>query len=279
MRELPSPLYGVTVDDVSNLTEILDSFKHFQRKPTTRIVFDVGTKPSDYSQAISTLQPSSYLMGELLDSSEEKEISASAEHARVANFLKAFGNSVDLWEVGNEVNGNWLGSYTDVEAKLVDAYDQVSAAGKRTALTLYANNFGPDNCGDGLSELTPAQFTQRYVPANVARGLNYVFLSYYEAQCGGVRPTAGQVASYMQQLHALYPHALLGFGEIGLPDPVTSSTLSEAESIVDYYYGLSARIDLPYYVGGYFYWNYVEDALPWSSKPIWGHLNEGFGKY
>jgi hypothetical protein len=60
----------------------------------------------------------------------------------------------------------------------------VSAAGYRSALTLYYNI----GCGDGSAELSPVAFSQKYVPAAVRDGLNYVLLSYYEDDCSSIRP-------------------------------------------------------------------------------------------
>ena len=62
-------------------------------------------------------------------------------------------------------------------------------AGKRTALTLYYNV----GCGDGPKELDPIAFSQKYVPAAVRDGLDYVLLSYYEDDCNGIRPTCGDL--------------------------------------------------------------------------------------
>ena len=61
---------------------------------------------------------------------------AHAHDDRTAQYLSALGNQVDMWEIGNEVNGNWTGAYSDVSAKIYDAWQQVHAAGKRSELTL-----------------------------------------------------------------------------------------------------------------------------------------------
>ena len=198
-------------------------------------------------------------MGELLDSSDEKAISVARFQARVESYLHALGAGVSIWEIGNEVNGNWTGPYPTVAAKLTEAYDDVAAAGGRTALTLYANNFGPDHCGDGRAELTPAQFSNRYVPARVRRGVSYVLLSYYPTQCQGREPSAMQLRQALRQLHGIYPGAALGFGEVGLPNPVAGASLRTARRIMRWAYALNPR--LPYYIGGYFWWYGAEDAL------------------
>jgi hypothetical protein len=256
---VPGPVYGVTIDDTSQVSAVVTAEQTLPRRPTTRVVFDTSASVASYKAPVAALDPVSYVMGELLDSSEETSISTAAFGTRVNSFLSQLGASVNVWEIGNEVNGNWTGPYATVSAKLAEAYDAVAAAGAASALTLYANNFGPGNCGDGTSELTPVQFTQQYVPARVAAGLSYVWLSYYPTQCGGVEPSAATVAAYLVQLHALYPAAQLGFGELGLPNPATSRTLASAKQIMAWGYGLNPG--LGYYVGGYFWWYGAEDAF------------------
>ncbi len=181
---------------------------------------------------------------------------------------------MDIWEIGNEVNGNWQGAYTDVATKVIDAYNQVKTLGKgKTALTLYYNI----NCGDGPGEPDPIAFTNKYIPATMRNGLDYVLLSYYEANCNNIRPTAATWTAYFEKLHALYPNALLGFGEVGLPNAVTGSTLTSAEGLLKYYYGLT--IPLSYYIGGYFWWCYTEDMLPYTTKPMWSVWNAAIQAY
>ena len=270
LRALPSPLYGVTVDDIANLNDIVAGARALGHMPVTRVYFNVRKPAGYYAAALMALQPVSYVMGELLDSSDSRHIGSGAYNRRVKSYLAQLGNSVDLWEIGNEVNGNWTGRYSTVEAKLTVAYDDVTAAGKRTALTLYYNI----GCGDSPRELDPISFSDRYVPATVRNGLDYVLLSYYEADCNGIRPSASTWTAYFAQLHTLYPHARLGFGEVGMDNPATSASLTAARSLMTYYYGLG--IDLPYYVGGYFWWYYDEDCLPSVSKPLWATLQAGF---
>lgn len=254
-----APLYGVTVDKITRSQDLTSSLAALPVRPTTRVYFDVHEPPSYYAQAIDEIGPVSDVMGELLDSSDEKRISVAGLQARTEAYLGTLGSRVDIWEIGNEVNGDWTGRYADVSAKLTEAYDDVAATGSRTALTLYANDFGPDNCGDGTAELTPAQFSRQYVPARVAAGLDYVFLSYYPTQCGGREPSSAELSAYLQQLHGLYPNAALGFGEVGLPRRATRSSRANAEEIMHWAYSLAP--ELPYYVGGYFWWYGAEDAL------------------
>ncbi|MGD0455826.1 MAG: hypothetical protein ABSB69_19750 [Solirubrobacteraceae bacterium] len=267
------PIYGVTIDEVNQLESILGALAALPVRPTTRVYFDVREPASYYASALTQIDSVSSVMGELLDSSDEKSISTEAFQARVESYLHALGSEVGIWEVGNEVNGNWTGSYPTVAAKLTEAYNDVAATGAASALTLYANNFGPNNCGDGPAELTPLQFAEQYVPSQVADGLDYVFLSYYPTECGRREPSSEAVASYMQQLHSVFPNAALGFGEVGLPHAVRRSTLKRAERIMRWAYSL--KPGLPYYVGGYFWWYGAEDALH-AGAPLAGALREAF---
>lgn len=270
LRPLAGPLYGVTVDTITDLSAIIASSKHLSHRPTTRIYFDVKHGARYYRRAVTELHPVSYLMGELLDSSDETKISTRAFGARVMSYVRTLGPDIDIWEIGNEVNGDWTGRYSTVSAKLTEAYHDVAAHGYDTALTLYYDI----GCGDGRKELHPLAFSRRYVPRTVRDGLDYVLLSYYEDDCRHIRPSDATWTSFFRRLHALYPNARLGFGEIGMNNPATRKTLAAAESLIRHYYGL--RIRLPYYTGGYFWWYYHEDCLPYTTKPLWRVLNAGF---
>lgn len=269
---VPGPLYGLTVDRISNLNAIVAADRRLPYRPVTRIYFDVRHGPGYYLRAVRRLHQVSYLMGELLDSSDEPNIPARAFRGKISSYLSALGRSIDIWEIGNEVNGAWTGHYTTVSTKLTEAYHAVAARGYRTALTLYYNA----GCGDGRGELGPLTFSRRYVPPAVRDRLGYVLVSYYEDDCRNIRPSTAAWTSFFRKLHALYPNARLGFGEIGMNRPATPRTLATAQSLVSRYYGL--RIKLPYYAGGYFWWYYAEDCLPYTVKPLWQVLSAAFHK-
>jgi hypothetical protein len=268
-----APVFGVTVDTIGHLGSTVSALAALPEKPTTRIYFNVREPARYYAAAVRRIGRVSAVMGELLDSSDEKAISVAGFGARVESYLHTLGRQVSIWEIGNEVNGNWTGPYPTVAANLTEAYDGVAAAGGTTALTLYANEFGPDHCGDGPAELTPAQFGRRYVPARVAHGLGYVFLSYYPTQCGNREPSTAELDRALRQLHSIFPAAALGFGEVGLPNPAAKSSLAKARQIMRWAYSLSPQ--LPYYAGGYFWWYAAEDALH-SGAPLRTALRAAF---
>lgn len=271
-----TPIYGVTFDDVSNPSAIVQMLESLPVRMTSRVVFDWnGAKPEpvkSYLQALRAIHTVSDVMGELLDSSYEKAAPIGTFQTMINSYLASLGDFVDIWEIGNEVNGNWDGPYPSVAAKLQVAYTAVANAGKKKALTLYLNDPGLMNKNknpdfltpgpDGNGEPTPVVFSTKYVPEVVREGLDYVLLSYYETQFKNVRPTVAWFTALFEELHTLYPNALLGFGEIGLPNKVSSAKMATAKSIMAYYYGL--QIELPYYVGGNFWWYGTEDLIPTS---------------
>jgi hypothetical protein len=250
-------LYGVTVNDVSDLPPLVASLTALARRATTRVVFDFGEPASRYVEPVRQIQAVSDVMGELVDSSAVGTISVNAYEARTLEYLAALGDNVNIWEVGNEVNGDWLGDTPGVVAKITRAYDLIAAAEKRSALTLYYN----DGC---YEQPANEMFTwaSANLPDRVRLGLTYVFISYYEDDCEGLQPDWSTV---FPRLAALFPNSKVGFGEAGTKQPDR-----KAEYIQRYY---STRINHPAFIGGVFWWYFREDCVP-VSKPLWKVLND-----
>lgn len=264
LRSSP-PLYGLTLDSVARLNAVMTTLRALPEHATVRVTFDAGEPAHSYSNAVSELSSVAAVMGELLDSSDVASISTTAFQARVEDYLATLNSSVAIWEIGNEVNGSWAGSYADAAARISAAYDDVAAVRAKSALTLYANEYAPNHCGDGVSELTPVAFSTTYVAKAVRDGISYVFESYYPTRCDDTYPSSAAVRAEMKQLHSLYPNALVGFGEVGLPARVSAASLPTAERVMSWAYRLNPR--LSYYVGGYFWWHGAEDLVP-ASKPL-----------
>ena len=255
-RAIPSPMYGVTVDDVSGLSDVVTSLSSLSKMPTTRVVFDENVAPSYYRKPVEAINKVSYVMGEILDSYYVKTLTVAGYTDRTRQYLSALGDVVDLWEVGNEINGEWLGNNADVVAKMTGAYDVVKSAGKPTALTLYYNQ---DCWSKPSNEMF--KWSEANVPARMKQGLDYVFISYYEADCNGLKPNWQDV---FQKLGAMFPNSKIGFGEVG-----TSSRNEKADYLTRYY---TMKINTPNYVGGHFWWYFRQDMVP-STKPLLQTLN------
>lgn len=250
-RAISSPLLGVTVDSIDDLPQIVESLGSLCRMPTTRIVFDeVG--PDKYATATREIHEVSFVMGELLDSYFVKKHNVRDYVDRARRYVGALGPWVDIWEVGNEVNGQWLGDTPSVIAKVGGAYDVVKATGGRTALTLYH-----DESSDGMLE-----WAEHHVPDRLKEGLDYVFVSFYEDHQGGIKPDWQHVFA---RLTEMFPHAQVGFGEVG------TEYRRFKPDYIRRYYGM--QISQPNFAGGYFWWYYKQDMVP-RTKPLHAVLNQ-----
>lgn len=259
---LPERFYGVTVDDVSRLDQIVASLAHLPGKPAVRIPFDPGLAPAHYRQAVNAISKVGYVLAEPVDSSEVTGYTTPQYVARFRSYLAAFGTSVNLWEIGNEVNGDWLGPARTVTADITGAYDVVRKAGGRTALTL---SYEPGCAGDPSHDMWT--WAARNIPRGMKLGLDYVLVSYYEEDCNDYRPSTAGWDAIFRRLHTMFPHAKLGFGEVGTypSDPVATKI-----AYLNRYYRL--RIDVPGYADGYFWWYYAEDMIPYQRNRLWRAL-------
>jgi len=258
-RKLPSPMVGVTLDTIAHLPETIEALAALPVMPVARIVFDRGPV-SMYTAAVDELRPVTFLMGELVDSSDFRRYSLAAYRERTRSYYAALGDRIDLWEIGNEVNGEWLGPTKDVVAKLRAAFRHVEERGGRTAMTLYFNQ----DCWEKRDHEMFA-WTERNVPAEMKAGLDYVFVSWYPDDCRGVTPDWPAVFA---RLRTVFPTAKLGFGEIGRDRKAPRA--AKARMVRDFYGmgQLGAR-----FVGGWFWWYFAEDMVP-KTKPLWRTLRD-----
>ena len=278
-RPLPTPLRGLTVDRVDELPALVESVARLDQPPTLRIVFDLEQDPEHYAAAIEALRPHAYLMGLLLDSTDLAEPSVEQVRARAEEYLAAFDGQIDIWEVGNELNGEWVGSGPDeINAKALAALEVVQAHGARSAITL--NYWQGPGC-----YAQPWEATLPFAAATPdgLRGVDYLLLSVYETACDPAqRPSAADLAEALTELGGIFPGASLGIGEIGAqgrPDGLPAEpTLATKEQIAERYYGQHAELTATLgdrFVGGYFWWYYVTDAVPYErDETLWPSLNE-----
>lgn len=280
-RALTLPMRGVTADSVADLPNLVAALRAHHAAPTVRIVMDPDRVPADYAPAIDRIRPHAYVMAQLLDSTAMAAFSTAQVRQRARDFTQALGGRVDVWEVGNELNGAWVGrNPAEINAKALAAWQVV--AGERHLRTAITLNYwsGPD-CYEKPWE--PTLTFARGMSAPLRGGVDYVFLSIYETACDPVqRPSSAKLAATLAALGRIFPKAQLGIGEIGaqgradgLPaDP----TLAEKQVIARRYYGMQADLAArlgPRFVGGYFWWYYAEDAVPrLRAESLWPVLDE-----
>ena len=261
-------LWGVTTDDPATSTAAqVDALKSLPLRTTLRTVFDLpsGGHPvaADYVAPVAALAAVSNVVGQPVDSSYMPSLTLAAVQARIAEYLGALGSTVSIWEVGNEVNGNWLGS--GVMPKVEAMYDAVKAAGKPTALTFYYEN--PATPGYDLIPWADAN-----IPAGhrMRTGLDYVLVSYYEDQNNGHQLTQSELDTLFGALAARFPNAKLGFGEFGWGGTIPTSATTRAD-LLRRFYGYRVP-SVPAYVGGGFYWHFLQTMVP-KTAPDWTVLS------
>ncbi len=247
-------MYGITIDGINNLNNIVTSISNHRYRITTRIVFDEWVSPSYYINAVYKLDNVTVIMGELLDSYYVKDYSIAQYKSRTDEYMNTLGSKVDIWEIGNEVNGEWLGPTDSVIAKIKYAFQKSKDLQYRSALTLYYNK----DCWE-LPQNEMFRWVNQNLSLEMRNGLDYLLVSYYEDDCNNYQPNWQKV---FDSLHVLFPNSKLGIGECG------TTITSRKEEYINRYYKM--HITTPNYIGGYFWWYYRQDCVPWTTKPLWG---------
>jgi len=247
------PIHGVTVDDRNDirddlfLKKLLTSLGHLSVTPTTRIVYAPGNKNGSFSansylDATTQIRSVGPVLGQPVDSFYMKCFTPAEYLSRFKDYVNTLGKVVDIWEVGNEINGEWLfgtteecvpqasvktTSQADVVTKMTDTYDYLKSQGK-----------------------------------------------VYELDCNGIRPDWQQVFT---QLAALFPNAKLGFSEFGWSDsrPADDSVI---EDLISRTYAVHPNV--PNWVGGGFYWEFAIDMVPYdpASGSLWSTIDAALKK-
>lgn len=259
------PLRGVTVASVEDLERTLGALDAFSFRPATRLVLDVEHGPEHYARAVRELSARGPLMAELVDSSQLAGLGLAEARSRAAAFAEAFGAQVDIWEVGNEINGEWAGrNPKEILAKVSAMAEEAVARGGAIALTF--NLWTSRDCYAKPWEAQEAFI--REIPARLAGGVDYVFLSAYETVCEPPqRPDAALVSEALASLGRVFPRARLGMGEIGAQgvedglkrDPSAEEKRALARRWISMDAELARRLG-ERYVSGWFWWYFVEDV-------------------
>ncbi len=273
-------VWGLTLDDAgqwdADRTEIVEAIGSFSQDMMTRIVFDEYVAATVYDAAVREIAKSCQVMGELVDSFYVKDYSVAEYVARANEYLDQLGDVVAVWEIGNEINGEWVkgaGSNAEVVAKIEGAYDAVKAKGGKTALTLYYNGAydggvaTANNCWS-QPEHHMTTWASKHVPEAMKAGLDYVWVSYYEDDCEDIQPDWQAV---FVELAQLFPNSALGIGECG-----TTKATKKAAYMQRYYRDLI--VDHERFVGGFFWWYGRQDVVP-KSKPLWQTLQDAMNDH
>jgi hypothetical protein len=277
---LKAPIYGVTLDDLSKLNAIITSLSKLPYRPTVRVVFDPGTSAAEYYPSLVKLHAVANVMGEIMDS-YYFPTTLSTYTARTTELVNGLNGTVDVWEIANEINGEWLRQNPDGSNSVVNAEETaigqmvaaasviVKAAGGKTAVTLYYNDDSKgNNCWEKPQDYWKTWPTT-FLPASVLQSTDYAFFSYYPYQdCPGLSPSWNNDFS---ALESIFPNAKVGFGEIGTSS--TSAPTSVQTGLIKTYYPMVNSFNDPKFVGGFFWWYYAEEMVPYT-KAYWTTLDQ-----
>lgn len=267
--EKGSYIYGITLDSIEDIDESVEAIKSLPQPIMTRVVFD-QVSATVYEKALKKLAPYSTIMGELCDSEYINKYSMDNYKARVDAYLDAYGDNVTLWEIGNEVNGEWTGVPSEVAQKTLYGYQEAKKRGYQTALTLYYNDFKEnDGCWSNPEEKM-RDWAKLQLDSSIKEGVDYVFVSYYEEDCDNHQPTQEEWEGVFTDLGNIFPHSKLGFGEVGVRQQ------HEKKDYLERYYTL--KMKHPRFVGGYFWWYFKQDMVP-KSKELWSVFERLLKKY
>ncbi|HYF74790.1 MAG TPA: Tat pathway signal sequence [Nocardioides sp.] len=281
------PVRGVTLESVGRLDDLEEALARHSRRPTARIVFQRGAGPAHYATAVRRLRDDADLMGLVLDSTAVRRTTVREYRDRTRAFVRRFGDRLDYYEIGNELNGEWLGRPRTINAKVAAAYDVVEREHADLDLrSVFTLNYWPSrDCYAHDWEAT-LPFA-RAMPGRVRRGVDLVLLSFYETACSPrARPSVAQFATTLRSLQRIFPGADVGIGEVGaqgradgLPrDPGPAEKERIARRYVGMHDELRARVG-PRFVGGYFWWYYATDAVPWDRpRSLWPVLEDLYGR-
>jgi|ERR1051325_5153120 hypothetical protein len=277
---LPSYFNGLTLESPLSLSEeVWERIRTIPTVTTVRVVFDKDTEPERYISVLDRLHSLKfpdggkrkvYLLGEFLDSdflaryrwvcdrgagctSDEDPAAQSHDYkTRIDRYLDVLDRYIDVWEVGNEVNGEWADEgcvkdsddkckYKKVDGKRVSvmparpdltaekiryAIQKVNEKGKPVALTLIHQ---PEcTTWDDNTMFEWARNNLRPKLDDVT--INYLLISYYEDNCDKGKKTIDEEPRGLpdqnrrnlywnrifNQLADLFPHVEhIGFGEVG----------------------------------------------------------------
>ena len=254
-------LYGLTIDDswddTKALSDIVEALQRLPARPTVRIVMSNDRSPQSYHELFKAIHRVADIMAQPVDSSSMQRYSVERYQQRFAESYHHLSQYVTIWEIGNEINGQeWIKENPHLTAaKVASAYRYIRDKHGLTALVPYY--FPP-----GESTLSMRDWLRTYLPDDLKQGLDYVLVSYYEDDNDGYQPNWRQVFT---ELETLFSRAKLGIGECGTPSE--HAPMARKLQLFQHYYSMPQYT--PRYVGGYFWWYWAHDGVPYRDNPLW----------
>ena len=275
-RTLPhgSGWWGVTIDRIDQypavVASVSDLVENVAGDARMRIVFDGGVAATEYDGIVdAALAAGVVVVGQILDSSVMADLTLTAWQARVREYVDHFPQ-ITVWEIGNEVNGEWLGTQVREKLEYAAAYVKAADPTDTTMLTFY---WQMGTAGAPANALF--QWIHDNVHAALTSNVDVVALSTWV----GDAPLGVAFDEVFERLHALFPAQRLAIGELGYWSPgttrawwwrsQTNPTTDVRQAFAEQMY--DASFAFPYSVGGVFWWYYYQEMF--GQTPLWLTVN------
>ncbi len=210
-------------------------------------------------------------MGQLFDSTDQAKIPLQQFKILVDQVISYPGfEKISAWEVGNEVNGGWLGS--EMTEKIEYASKKVKSVypDKKVCLTFYWYSM-QDSMQSSLFNWIDSHVTQE-----IRNNIDCVALSIYFDQ----QPLGFLWDKIMTKLSETFPNKEVMAGELAFIDPGITEFFREGPAhltdeeaakmyIVNRY---ASAFATPAAVGGGFWWYYDSEMV--GRQPLWYTLRE-----
>lgn len=259
-RKDHSMLYGLTIDDAwyddIAVEDVVEGLKNLKTRPTVRIVMSKEMEAVEYVTLFQSIKPYADIMACPVDSYEMRNFKDRGSYVqRFKDAYEHLSQYVSIWEVGNEINGTeWIKQNSEfIVDKVSAATDYIKSKGEKTALTLY--------CTDSPRK-DMIEWAKKYISKKLADAADYCFVSYYEDENNGYHP---EWKSIFKELGESFPSAFLGIGECG---NIAESAIEKSKiEMAERYYGM--RKPHERFIGGYFWWTWVEDCIPYQNNMLY----------
>lgn len=252
-----APWLGVTMDTIEGYGSTLDLASGLTDPyGWVRIVIDPGTNFSAYAPVVRRAHLNGLkVLGQPIDSFYASAFSGRDYLHRIQRAVKALP-AVDAWEIGNEVNGGWLGPAMGDRIARAAAWLRSSHPDKIVVVTLYWQ------IGTDAPKWSTFNWIRDELKASTIRDTDVFLLSTWLEDA----PMGLAYDRILRALHDALPGSSVGIGELGYWAQGTSRAwwygarldpTAGRRIVLDQLY--RASMGYSWSVGGVFWWYFAED--------------------
>ncbi len=251
------PWLGVTVDTVDRYRSNLDLASGLtDPNGWVRIVMDPGTHFSAYAPAVHRAHLDGLkVLGQPIDSYYAEAFPGSNYLHRIQRAVRALP-AIDAWEVGNEVNGGWLGPAMGDRIDEAAAWLRATHPEKTVVVTLYWQ------IGTDEPQWSTFNWIRDELEASTIRDTDVFLLSTWVEDA----PMGLAYDRILRAFHDALLGSTVGIGELGYWGPATARAwwygapndpTAGRRIVLDQLY--RASLGYSWSVGGVFWWYFAED--------------------